>query len=99
MGRRGRQTYKIPKYVVGPFRLDCIPTAGSILDPVMRCGSILLIMVGGELHYHVVLVGGEPVLYATAFSSNFETDIVTRPGLLNVQCRKYFLGTWHSQPY
>jgi len=40
MGRRVRQTYKILKFVVGPFRLDCIPTDGSILDPVTRYGSI-----------------------------------------------------------
>jgi len=58
MGRRGRQTYKALKYVVGPFRLDYIPTDGSILDPFMRCGSICANNGGGELHYQEVLVGG-----------------------------------------
>ena len=75
---------------MGPFRLDCILTDGSILDPVMRYGSICANNGG---------VGGEPVIYVTAYINNFETDIVTRPELLNLQWQKYFLGTWHSQPY
>jgi hypothetical protein len=38
-----------------------------------------------------------PFIYTTTYSSNFETDIVSRPGLVNLWHRKYFLGMWHSR--
>jgi len=99
MGRRGRQTYKILKFVVGPSRLDCILTDGSTLDPVMRYGSICATNDSGEGSIiKWCWRGGGPFIYTTAYSSNFETNIVTRPGLVNLWCRKYFLGTWHSRP-
>lgn len=86
MGRRGKQTYKILRFVVGPLILDFILTDGSILDRVMRYGSICANNRGGR-------GVGEPVIYATVYSNNFETGRMTRPGLLNLRCRKDFLGT------
>jgi hypothetical protein len=42
----------------------------------------------------VLIMGwGGAVIYATAYSNNFETDIVTAPGLLNLTVQETF--PWH----